>query len=150
MLDGARHLLKPTRRREQVHLIVPLADLVGKAACPGLDLVELEFLLVVSGLADIDGLVRRETAGPTLGIPCDEHDEAAIIDFFNSMVSILPSLDDLVFEEILLKAMNCLLGAVVPARIYPCVARAVLPRPIYLGHNGLPRVVRVGDMDPIT
>lgn len=150
MLDGTRNLPQLPRHGKQVHLVILVADLVGHAARPCLDLVELELLLVVSGLADIDGLALGEPSWPTFGVSGDEHDEATVVNFLDAVVTILARLDDLVLKEVLLKPMDRLLGAVVPAGIHPLVANTILPGPINLGNNRFPWVVGVGNMDPVT
>jgi hypothetical protein len=49
----------------------------------------------------------------------------------------LARLDHLVFEKVLVKPVNCLLGAVVPARIHPFLACRVRPSLVDLSDNRL-------------
>ena len=66
------------------------------------------------------------------------------------MVSILASLNNLIFEEVPVETVHGLLWTVVPTGVYPLSAVCVLPGTIDLGHNWLCEVVRVLYMHPVT
>ncbi len=119
MLDRARDLLQFVRNIKQVHLVVLISHLIGDAARPRLDLVELELLLVVPRLAHVHSLIQRQASGPALVVSRDEHDEAAVDHLFDAVVSVLTRLDHLVLEEMLVVPMDRLLRAIVPAGVDP-------------------------------
>lgn len=150
VLDWTGHLSQSTRDVKQVHLIVLLANFVGHAAGPSLDLVEPVLLFIVSRLTDVDIFVLGEPPRPTLVETGYEHDETPIYDFVDAMVTVLARLDNLVLQKVLLKSMHSLFGAVIPAGVHPFLSRLVLPGSVYLSNNGFRQIVRVGDMDPIT
>ena len=106
-------------------------------------------LFVVSRFADVDGLVLRESARPSLTKPRYEHNAAPISAFLDSMVAILARLDDFILEEVLFKPVDCLIGPIVPTCVHPLLARIVCPYAVYLGHDGLGQVIDVGDVNPV-
>jgi hypothetical protein len=122
VLNGARHLSQVPGHIEEVHFVILLANLVRQAACPSLDLVELELLLVVPCLAHVHGLVCWQPTRPAPRISRDEHDKAAVLDVFDAVVAVLTRLDHLVFVEVLVEPMDCLLRAVIPAHVHPFLA----------------------------
>lgn len=125
MLDRTGVLLEIPRHVEHIHFVVSLSHFVWQAAGPRLDLVEPEFLFVVPGFAEINRLVRRQTTGSAFRVTSDEHDKAVILKLLNSVVSVLASLDHLVFVEVLVVPMYRLLGSVVPARVHPSLTTCV-------------------------
>lgn len=149
MLDGARYLLHATGRAEQVHLVVFFPDFVRHTARPGFDLVESEFLFVVPRLAHVHIFAWRKASRPTFVEARDEHDEAAIQEVTNLVVAVLPRLDHLAFEKVLLVSVDRLFWSVVPASIDPLLPSTVLPSPEYLCHDGLGQVVGIANVDPI-
>jgi hypothetical protein len=68
---------------EEVHLIIAIPHLVGQAACPGFDLVELVSFLVVSGLAYVDLDVSRQATGSSFEVASCEHDKTSSFNFVN-------------------------------------------------------------------
>ena len=149
MLNRTRHLSEPTRSIEEIHLVVLIANLIGQAASPRLDLVELVLLLIVSRFADVYSLVFRKAARPSLAVPRYEHDKAPVYNFLDSVVAILARLDDFTSKEVFFKTMDRLLWSIIPTRIHPLLPGIVFPCPIDLGHNGLGQVIRIGDMNPV-
>jgi hypothetical protein len=104
---------------------------------------------VVPGLAHVELLVLGKASRPTLVEARDKHDKASIKDVFYRMITVLSRLDNLVREEVLLKLVDCLLRAVVPAGINPPLPRAVLPSSEDLRHDGFGKVIGVSNMDPV-
>ena len=137
VLNRTGDLSQIPRRIEQVHLVILVAHLVRQAARPSLDLVELELLLIVPGLAHVHRLTHRQPARPASWVAGDEHDETAVLDIVDAVITILARLDHLVFEKVLVKPVDCLLRAIVPARIYPFLACCVRPCLVDLSDNGL-------------
>jgi hypothetical protein len=113
--------LFPQRSRhvEKIHLVVSISDLVGKTARPCLDLVEPMLLLVVSRLTNVNSLVAWETSRSASVISRGVHHKAAILDIFDTMISVSTCLEDLVLPEALVEAMYCLFGSVIPTGIHP-------------------------------
>lgn len=107
-------------------------------------------LLVVARVTDIDLFVFRKASWPASIIPCIEHNETAVNDLVDMVVPVLAGLDDLVWIEMLFILMHSLFRAVIPTCVHPLLAFRILPRSIYLGHDGLRNIVRVLDMDPIS
>ena len=107
-------------------------------------------LLVVTRFADVDLLIGGKTTGSTFVVAGMEHDKTTIYDFVNLMVSILTSLDDLIWIEMLVKAMDCLLRTIVPAGIDVSRSRRILPGAKDLRNNWLGQIIRVLNMHPIT
>jgi hypothetical protein len=134
---------------EEIHYVVLVTNLIWQAACPSLDLVELVVLFVVARLAHVDLLVLREVARPTLVVPGDEHNEAAVHDFVDAMITILTSLDHFVFQKVSIETMHSLLGSVVPTGVHPLSAIRILPGAINLGHDGLGEIVRILYVHPV-
>lgn len=147
--NGAGRLLQLPRCIEQIHDIVFVADLVWQTACPGFDLVQLVILLVVARFAHVDLFVRGKVSRPPLVVPRHKHDEAAIHNLINAVIAILSSLDHLILQEMPVEAMDCLLGAVVPAGIHPLATICVLPGAVNLSHNRLCQIVGVRNMYPV-
>jgi predicted Na+-dependent transporter len=81
---------------EQIHFVVLVPHLVGQAACPCLDGVELTCRLVVSRLAYVDLCSLSNVAWTSLEVPRVEHDEALAFDFINAVVPVTASLDNFV------------------------------------------------------
>lgn len=149
MLDWAWYFLHTTRCIEQIHFIILFANFIGHATGPRLDLVETEFLFVVARLTDVYVLVVREPARSALVESCHKHDETAVNNFTDLVVAILASLDNFMFEKVLLVPMHSLLRAVVPTCVDPSLPSSVLPHPIDLRHNWLGQVVGISDMNPV-
>ena len=149
VLYWAGNLAHPPRNVKQIHLIISLSHLVGYTAGPCLDLVERKSLLVISRFTNIHGFVRRESTRPAFGEPRDKHDKAVVQNIPDLVISVLPSFDYFVFEEVLFKAMYCLLRAVVPTSVDPFLAFAILPCPIDLRNDGLRQVVGVTNVNPV-
>lgn len=149
ILDWTRQLLHFLRRIEQVHLVILVTNFVRQAACPSLDLVEFVLLLVVACFANVDLLVGRETTWSTLVIACEEHNKTAIDYLIDRMIAVLASLDDLVLVEVAVIAMDCLLGAIVPASIDPLVTAGILPGAVKLCNDRLREIVSILDVYPV-
>jgi hypothetical protein len=149
MANRTGELLHLLRLLEEIHFVISLANLIRNTTSPRLDLVELMLLLVVSSLADVDILVGRESSRSTFVVSSNEHDKASIDNLINSMVSILTSFDDFVFQEMTVKSMDGLLGSVVPAGIDPFGAILILPRPENLSHDRFGQIIRVLNVDPV-
>ncbi len=150
VFDGAGDLPQGARNLEQVHLVVSLAHLVRQAARPSLDLIELVLILVVACLANVDSLVRREAPRAAFVVPGDEHDEAAVLYLVDTVVTVLARLDHLAVVEEFIIAVDGLFGAIVPARIYPLLPCAVLPRPEDLRYDRFLEIVGIANMNPVT
>lgn len=65
------------------------------------------------------------------------------------MVSVLTGLDNFVIEEVLIEAVYCLFGSVIPAGVDPSSAITVLPGSIDLGYDRLAKVIGVANMNPV-
>ena len=115
--DRRRVLLHLLGVVKQVHLVILVAHFIRQTACPSLDLVELMPFLVVTSLANIHFDVWWQTAWSALEVPCGEHDETPPLHFFNRVVPIPPSFDNLVSKKMFVEPMYGLLGSVVPADI---------------------------------
>lgn len=143
-------LLHFLRLLEQVHFVVLVAYLIWQTASPGVDPVECMLVLVVSIFANVDFFVGRKSSRTASAEARNEHHEATIDNLFDTMVSVLACLDDLVFEEMPVKSMHSLLGSVIPARVDKFSARCVLPCSIDLCDNWLRQIIRVLDMNPVS
>ena len=66
-------------------------------------------LFVVSSFADVNLLVGRKVAGTAFVVTCNEHDETPVHYLVDAMVSILASLDNLIFEEVPVETVHGLL-----------------------------------------
>jgi hypothetical protein len=150
MLDGTRNLLHLSRCIKQIHLVILLSHFIWHTTSPRLDLVQLELFLVVSSLTYVDLLVCWKSSRTALVVSSEEHDEAAINDFFNLVVTILTSLHNLVFIEVLLETMDSLFWPVIPASINPLLAFSILPCAVDLGNNRLGNIILVREMNPIS
>lgn len=149
IFDGTGILLHLLGRIEQVHLVVFVPHFIGQTTSPRLDLVELVLLLIVTGLANINLLVCREVSWSAFVVAGEEHDEAAVDNLVDRVITILSSLDNFVIVEMAVKAMDCLLWAIVPASIYPFVPFWALPCPIDLRNNRFGQIVGVLEVYPI-
>jgi hypothetical protein len=150
MLDGTGELFESSRHIKEIHLVVLLSDLIRQTASPCLDLVEPVLLLIVPRFAHVHLFVLGEAARSAFVVAGNEHDEASVYNFVDSVVSILPSLDYFILEEVLLESMDSLFWTIVPARIDVLLPGLVLPSPVDLSDDGLCQVIWIGDMDPIT
>ena len=150
VFDWAGNLLDPPRDIEEVHFVVLLPHFVRKATRPGFDLVQLVLLLVVSRFTNINVLLRGQASRSSPIVAGNEHDEAAIHNLFDAMITVLARFDHFVGIEMLLDMMNSLLWAVIPAGIDPFFPFGVLPCTIDLCHDRLRDIVGVLDVSPVT
>ena len=68
---------------EEIHLIVAIPHLIGQAACPSFDLVELVSFLIVSGLAYVDLDVSRQATRSSFEVASCEHDKTSSFNLVN-------------------------------------------------------------------
>jgi hypothetical protein len=68
---------------EEVHLVIAVPHLIGQAARPSFDLVELVSFLVVSGLAYVDLDVSRQATRSSLEVASREHDKTSSFNLVN-------------------------------------------------------------------
>lgn len=149
MFDWTGNFFHLTGRIEKIHFVVTVSYFVWNTACPGLDLVKAKILLIVSGFAHVNMLISWKAARPAFVKSGHEHNEATIHNLANLVIAVLPCLDNLVLEEMLLKAMDSLLRPIVPACIDPFLSLAILPHAEDLANCGFREVVWVADMNPI-
>jgi hypothetical protein len=134
---------------KEIHLIVFLADLIRKAARPRLDFVEFVLFLIIARFANINVFIVWKSAGATLIMPCEKHNETPIDYFVNMMVSILACLNNLVLVEMSFKSMHCLLRPIIPASINPLLAVRILPSTVNLSDNRLCNIIGILNVDPV-
>jgi hypothetical protein len=149
MLYRTRYLLHLPWDVKEVHLIVSLSDFIGDTACPSLNLIQFEILFVISGFANVNLLVNWKSTRTAFVVASEEHYEAAVHNFIDLVISVLPSLDDLILEEVFFVLMDRLLRPVVPACIDPLQSLRILPGTIYLSHNRLCEIIWILEMNPI-
>ena len=149
MLDRTWNLPHSSWDIKQVHFVVFISHFIGDATCPCFDLVESEFFLIVARFAHVHVFVGRKTPWSTLIKAGYKHDKATVKQLANLMVSILSRFDDFVFEEKLFVSVDCLLRAVIPARIDPFLPSPILPGPEYLCDNWFSQVIWIPNMNPI-
>jgi hypothetical protein len=147
--DWTWDFLQLPRRIEEVHHVILVSDLIRQAAGPGLDLVQLVVLLVVTRFADVDLLILGKVSRSALVVSCHKHDKAAVDYLINTVIAVLACLDHLVFEEMSVKSMHSLLWTVVPARVHPLPAICVLPCAVDLSHDRLGEIIYVLDVYPV-
>lgn len=150
VLNRARNLPQRTCDIVQIHFIVSISDFVGEAACPGLDLIELELFFVVSRLANIDLLLGRETTRSSLVKSSNKHDKASVKNFASLMVPVLTGFDDFVLIELLVEPVDGLLRSIVPASVEPAQAFAILPNSVYLSDSWFCEVIGIANVNPIS
>lgn len=134
---------------EKIHLVILVPNLIRHAACPGLDLHKACFLLVVPRLTHVDLFAPRKASRAAPVETGDEHDEASVQYILNLMIPILSGLDDLMIEEVPVKAVHCLLRTVVPASVDPPLSVSILPSSEDLGHDRFCQIVGISDVYPV-
>lgn len=149
IFDRTRYFLHLLWRLEQVHLVVLVPDFIRQATRPCLDLIKLMLLFVISCFTDIDFLICWEISRSSFVVPREEHNEASIHNLIYGMVTILASLDDLIFKKMTVISVHRLLGSVVPTSINPFGAILILPCAVDLSNNWFSEVVGVLDMYPV-
>lgn len=119
VFDGTGEFPKIPRLVKQIHLVVFVPHFFRQTAGPGLDFVEAELVLVVPRLTHVYCLVSWQSTRPSPRVPCDEHDEAAVLNVLKHVVAILTGFYYFVFIEMLVKPMDGLLWSIIPASIHP-------------------------------
>lgn len=150
MLDGTWDFPELARRVEKIHFVVPLADLIRKAACPCLDLIQFMLLLIIPRFAHVDFFIHREPTRSSPVVPGYEHNKAPVYDFIDAMITVLTRLDNFFLEEVLFKSVDRLFRSVIPACVHPLLTRAILPGTVYLSYDRLGQVISICDVNPVT